>query len=144
MSDSFVTPWTLAHKAPLSMGFPKQKSWSGLSFLSPTDLPNPGMGSKSPISPALAGKFFTSEPPGKPIKDFCACLVAKLCPALCDPIYCSLPASSVHGVFQSRILEWIAFLPPGDLPDLGIELVFPASPALQADSLPRGLLGNPY
>ena len=144
MSDSFVTPWTLAHKASLSMGFSKQEYWSRLSFLSPGDLPNPGMESESPISPALVGKFFTTEPSGKPIKDFCACLVTKLCPSLCDPIYCGLPASSSHGVFQSRILEWIAFLPPGDLPDLGIELVSPASPALQADSLPQRLLGNPY
>ena len=44
----------------------------------------------------------------------------------------SLPGSSAHGVFQARILEWIAFPSPGDIPDLGIK---PGSPALQADSL---------
>ena len=46
---------------------------------------------------------------------------------------CSLPGSSVHGIFQPRILEWVAISSPGDLPDPGIE---PRSPALQADALP--------
>ena len=49
MSGSFVTPWTVAHQAPLSMGFPKQEYWNGLPFLSPGDLPNPGI---EPASPA--------------------------------------------------------------------------------------------
>ena len=59
----FVTLWTVARQASLSMGFPRQEYWSGLPFLSPGDLPNPGM---EPLSPALAGEFFTTEPPGKP------------------------------------------------------------------------------
>ena len=50
VSDSFVTPWTVAHQAPLSMGFPRQDYWSGLPFPSPGDLPNPGI---EPVSPAL-------------------------------------------------------------------------------------------
>ena len=62
MSDSFVTPWTVASQAPLSMGFLRQEYWSGLPFPSPGDLPNPGI---KPTSPALAGGFFTTEPPGK-------------------------------------------------------------------------------
>ena len=49
---------------PLSMGFPRQEYWSGLPFPSPGDLPNPEM---KPASPALAGGFFTTEPPGKPM-----------------------------------------------------------------------------
>ena len=48
MSDSFVTPWTVALQAPLSMGFPRQEYWSGLSFPSPGDLPYPGI---EPVSP---------------------------------------------------------------------------------------------
>ena len=56
MSDSLVAPWTVACQAPLSMGFPRQEYWSGLSFPSPGDLPDPGMES---VSPALAGGFFT-------------------------------------------------------------------------------------
>ena len=43
MSDSFVTPWTVAHQTPLSLGFPRQEYWSGLPFSSPGDLPNPGI-----------------------------------------------------------------------------------------------------
>ena len=49
--------------APLSMGFPRQEYWNGLQFPSPGDLPDPGMES---ASPALAGGFFTTEPPEKP------------------------------------------------------------------------------
>ena len=62
MSDSFVTPWTKACQAPLSMGFPRQEYWSRLLFLSPGYLPDPGM---EPASPTLAGELFTTEPPGK-------------------------------------------------------------------------------
>ena len=50
-------------EAPLSMGFPRQEYWSGLPFLSPGDLPNPGF---EPMSPALAGGLFYTGPPGKP------------------------------------------------------------------------------
>ena len=60
----FATLLTVARQAPLSMGFPRQEYWSGLPFPSPGDLPVPGI---EPISPALASKFFTTEPPGKPL-----------------------------------------------------------------------------
>ena len=63
MSDSFVIPWTVASQVTLSMGFPRQEYWSGLPFPSLRELPNPGI---EPASPALAGGFFTNEPPGKP------------------------------------------------------------------------------
>ena len=56
VSDSSVTPWTAAHQAPLSMGFPRHEYWSGLPFPSPGDLTGPGI---KPRSPALAGRFFT-------------------------------------------------------------------------------------
>ena len=59
----FATPWTVAHQAPLSMGFSRQEYWSGLPFPSPGDLPDPGIKPRSPASQADA---FTSEPPGKP------------------------------------------------------------------------------
>ena len=58
-SDS-VTLWTVA---PLSMGSSRQEYWGGLPFPSPGDLPDPEIG---PESPALAGRFFTTELPGKP------------------------------------------------------------------------------
>ena len=60
-------------------------------------------------------------------------LVAQSYPTLCDPVNCP-PGSSVHGVFQARILEGVAIpSPPGDIPRPGIK---PGSPALQADCLP--------
>ena len=64
MSKSFVTPWTVAHQAPLSMGFSRQEYQSGLPFPPPGYVPDPVI---QPASPALAGGFFTAEPPGKPV-----------------------------------------------------------------------------
>ena len=61
VSDS-VTSGTVAHQTPLSMGFPRQKYWSGLPFPSLGNLPNPGI---KPVSPALTGKLFTAELTGK-------------------------------------------------------------------------------
>ena len=59
--------------------------------------------------------------------------VTQLCLTLCDPMDCSLLGSSVHGILQARILEWVAISFFRDLLDPGIE---PKSPALQAASLP--------
>ena len=56
----FATPWT-----PLSMEFSMQEYWNGLPFSPLGDLPDPGIEPVSPASPALAGRFFTTEPPGK-------------------------------------------------------------------------------
>ena len=59
--------------------------------------------------------------------------ISETYPTLCDPMDCGLPGSSVHGILQVRVLEWVAMLsPPGNLPDPGVQ---PKSPALQADSL---------
>ena len=74
----FATLLTVAHQAPLSVGFSRQEYWSGLPFLSPV----PEMKSESEV--------------------------AQLCPTLCDPIDSSLPGSSVCGIFQARVLEWVA------------------------------------
>ena len=65
MSDSLLILWAVAFQAPLAMGFPRQEYWNGLPFPSPGDPPDPGI---DPASPALAGRFFTAEPPGKPPK----------------------------------------------------------------------------
>ena len=89
-----VTPWTVAHQAPLSMGFPRQEHWSGWPFPPPGHLPGPGIEHESMALPgrfftpephgstvlpgrfftpephgsmALPGRFFTPEPPGKPL-----------------------------------------------------------------------------
>ena len=58
----FVTPWTVAYKAPPSMGFPRQEYWSGLPSPSAGDLPDPGI---ERGSPAVQADALTSEPPGK-------------------------------------------------------------------------------
>ena len=59
-------PWTVTPPVPLSMGFSRQEFWSGLPYSPPGDLPNPGTEPTSLTSPALAGVFFTAEPPEKP------------------------------------------------------------------------------
>ena len=61
-SECFITTWTEAHRDPLIMGFSRQEHQSGMPFPSSGDLPSPGM---KPASPALAGGFCTTEPPGK-------------------------------------------------------------------------------
>jgi len=65
--DSVATSWTVAHQALLSMGFPRQEYWSGLPFPSLGDLPDSGI---KPRSPTLVGRFFTTEPPGKPVNSY--------------------------------------------------------------------------
>ena len=67
-------------------------------------------------------------------------MYAQLLPTLFDPMGCGPADSSVHGISQARIVEWVAFPPPGNLPDPGIE---PTSPVLQVDSLPLSHWGRP-
>ena len=140
----FVTLWTVAHQA-LSMGFSREKHWSGLPFPSPGDLPAQGL-NPHVSSPALADGFFTSttwethkakllshfsrvrlcdpiahQAPlslGSSRQEYWSGLpfpspvreseVAHSFPTLSDPMDCSLPGSSVHGIFQARVLEWAA------------------------------------
>ena len=64
VSNSFETPWTVAHQAPQTMGFSRHEYWSGLPLPPPGDLHNLGVKPMSPASPA--GRIFTTEPPGKP------------------------------------------------------------------------------
>ena len=71
-----VTPQTAAHQAPPSLGFSRQEHWSGLPFL-------------------LQCRKVKSESE-----------VAQSCPTLSDPMDCSPPGSSIHGIFQARVLEW--------------------------------------
>ena len=67
MSDS-LQPHGLAAQAPPSIGSSRQEYWRGLPFSYPGDLPNLGIEPTSPASPAFPGRFFTTEPPGKPRK----------------------------------------------------------------------------
>ena len=66
MSDSSVTPWTVTPQARLSTEFSRQGYWGGLPFPSPGNLSDPGIQLTYPVSPALAGRFLPTDPPGKP------------------------------------------------------------------------------
>ena len=66
----FATPWTVACQAPLSNEFSRQDYWSGLPFPPPWDLLHPGIEPARLASPALAGGFFTTAPPGKARKSW--------------------------------------------------------------------------
>ena len=108
----FVTPWTVAHQAPLSIGFSRQEYWSGLTCPPSGDLPNPGIEPASLMSPALAVGSLPLVPPGKPLSNSeggfisitmvaAAAAAAKSlqsCPTLCNPMDCSPPGSSAHRV----------------------------------------------
>ena len=85
------------------------------------------------------------------------CLLGKLCPTVCDPTDWSLPGSSVHGISQARIMEWVAMPfsrgssqprvpcpPPGNLPDSGMEPRFPASSALAGRFFTTEPPGKPF
>ena len=71
LSDSFVTPWTVACEAPLSMKFPREEYWSGLLFPSPGDLPDPGI---EPASPAFQADSLPAELTAKPILYIVVCV----------------------------------------------------------------------
>ena len=97
----------------LPMEFSRQEYWSRLPFPTPGDLSNPGIKPEDPVAPAEAGGFFTTEPPGKPMLGLW--VLAKLLdcvPFFWDYLDCSPPGSSVHGIFQARILEWVAISYP--------------------------------
>ena len=103
----FAIPQTVAHQAPLSMGFSRQEDWSGLPFPPPGDLPDPGI---KPVSPALQVDPLPLNHLGSQM--LCLkvkwTLVTQLHRTLCDPMDCSLPGSSVCGLLQARVLEWVA------------------------------------
>ena len=66
----FVSPWSIACQFPLSREFFRQEYWSGLPFPPPGNLLNPGIKLASLVSSTLAGRFFTTVPPGKPFKNY--------------------------------------------------------------------------
>ena len=71
------------------------------------------------------------------------CQVTQSCATLCDPMDCSSPGSSVHGILQARVLQWVAMPSSRNLPNPGTEPVSPAAPALQVNSLPLSHQGSP-
>ena len=94
MSDSFATQGSVARQAPLLFGISQQEHWRRLPFPSPEDLPNPGI---EPASPALAGTFFTPEPPGNPNKKFTRCfLCTKHCARETEQYISQSPSRAQH------------------------------------------------
>ena len=102
MSD-FVTPWIVAYQAPLCMGFPRQEYWSVLPCPPPGDLPNPGIEPTSLAAPVLQVDSLPLSYQKESESE-----VPQSYPTLCDPMDGSLPGSTIHGIFQARILEWAA------------------------------------
>ena len=78
--------------------------------------------------------------PGWP--NLITCVCAQPCPTLCNPMDYNLPVFSVDGFFQARILDWLSFPPPGDLPDLGIESTSPAVAGRFFTTEPPGKLSS--
>ena len=126
-----MTPWTVVHQAPLSMGFPRQQYWSGLPSLSPADFPNPGIRLMSPV---LAGGFFTAEPPGKPAHHvYCLLALVMLLLGRFNRVrLCATPETAAHqapqslGFSRQEHRSGLPFPSPGDLFNPGIELASPA------------------
>ena len=110
--DYFVTPWIAACQAPLSMEFPRQEYWSGLPFPTPGDIPDPGIERTSLVSLHWQVTSLPLAPPGKPhikyIINGTLLLLTQSWPTMCHTMECSPQGSSVHGILQARILEWVA------------------------------------
>ena len=99
----FVTPWTVARQAPLSMGFSRQEYWCGL------PCPPPGIFPTQGSNPHLSRLLYL-QASSLPLAPPAAAAAKSLqsCPTLCDPIDGSPLGSSVPGILQARILEWVA------------------------------------
>ena len=109
MSNS-VTLWAVARRSPPSMGFSRQEYWSGSLCPPPGDLPDSEI---KPASPAWQVDSLPLSRQGSPLQatpngEISVCMsVAQSCLTLCDPTDGSPPGSSVHGILQARILEWV-------------------------------------
>ena len=94
-----------------AQGFSRQEYWSVLPFPAPGNLPDPEIKPKSPV---LQEDSLPSETLGKPWsvirtqQIMCVCAKPLQGSTFCDPMDCSLPSSSAHGILQARILEWVA------------------------------------
>ena len=96
-----MTPWNAVQQAPLSVEFFRQEYWSGLPWPFPGD-------QGWTQSPALRADSSLFKIPGKPNHLMWVSEVTQSCPTLCDSVDCSLPGSFLHGIPQTRILEWVA------------------------------------
>ena len=127
----FATPWTATSQDLLSVGFPRQEYWRGLPIPSPGDLPNPGM---EPTSPALEGRFFTTELPGKSkirtTKAQCVLSCFSRIRLFANPQTVACQASLSMGFSRQEYWSGLPFPPAGDLSNQGIKPGPLTSPAL--------------
>ena len=100
-----VTPWTAVYQAALSVGFSRQEYWSGWPL--PASLLAQTVKRLSAIPETRVRSLGQEDPPGEG-NAATAAKSLQPCPTLCDPMDCSLPGSSVRGIFQARVLEWSA------------------------------------
>ena len=107
-----VTPWTVACQALLSMEFSRQEYWSGLPFSTPRDLRDPGIEPISHVSPAWAGRFLTTLPPGKPI--FKVIEIKLFIPSSCYLLICATSIDIFF--FISTTVYWVFLLSLMDIP----------------------------
>ena len=130
MTNSFSTPWTVAHQALLSTEFSRQEYWSGRPSPTAGDFPNPGIKSPSPESPASANRFFTAEPSGKPPS--ISTVQFSSVQSLSRVQLFATPWTVAHQILLStefsRQEYWsrLSFPSPGDLPNPGIKSSSPA------------------
>ena len=124
----FVTPWTVFHQAPLSIGFSSQEYWSGLPCPSPGDLPDPGIEPVSPVAPALQADSLRLSHQGSPEIQVQFSSVAQLCLTLCDPMSCSMPGLLVHHQLPEPTQTHVHWV--GNAIQLPHPLASPSLPAL--------------
>ena len=123
----FATPWTAAHQALLSMGFPRQENWSGLPGPSPGDLPHPWIGPASLLSFELAGGLFTTSANWEAKEGLVNVKSLSRARLFATPGTVAYQAPLPMGFSRQEYWNGLPFPSPGDLPDPGIE---PRSPAL--------------
>ena len=115
-SDSLWPPWTVAHQAPLSMGFSRQEYWSGFPFPTSGDLLDPRVEPVSLVSPALAGRY-TTAPPGKPPSTIPTYKVLMTRPALLSLLSSHTGFLRVPSLPTPSCLEpFLCLLPPLQMP----------------------------
>ena len=137
----FATPWTITHQTSPSMGFSRQKCWNGLPFPSSGDLPDPGLQSASPASPALQ-VYSLRLSRQRSTFPHCCCSVTQSWSTLCSPMDCNTPGLPVPQHLPSSQVALVGKKNPknppvntGDIRDVG------SLPGLER--FPRGEHGNP-
>ena len=127
--ELFVTPWTVTCQAPLFIKFSKQEYWSGLTFPTPGNLPDPGMESTFPTSLALAGSSLPLSHLGSQEVHERKCQLLSYAQLFVVPWTVAHKALPTMQFSRQEYWSGLPFPSPGDFPDPGIEL---GSPALQA------------